>query len=420
MSNKERFSHPAAPDILKETNGVEIQLLEDSFKIETTIEAIERRCAERIELCQLMKRVDPGNPTWQYGKEFFTIFPQGPEAVWRLFYQWGVLRDPPKLTPPEKALRYQPREIMDLTPETLTGMEGYHQNLDSEEQIKLQQLAGTAVEICWRQYELVKSAHLRASRLDLARIVTGLPTQHLAHLIEKFDGQTPKDYLLAQDFIKKIVSTATFYDLPTVMPGQSADEIDALKLKLPSNFAKPIVGIAKGFSSVLQEKIESHEIEELEYQPGKIINLDRLQGSYLIKGKIGNRLPFDIDRALVATMNFLHHLSPEEQKAFIEEAVRIAYKPGPNKAAIIIVEPFSSRNLLSMVLQTNQHYETSAFDAAWGTTTCGGQTRKSFLQIAREIVPEIEWKTKLYPGLPPIPPFQSKRICDQQVALIGY
>jgi len=406
-------SSPAAPRILSANNQEKIQRLEAQFDLSPNPEALKARCRQRVELCQLLQKADPQNPAWRYGEQFFQTFPQGPERIWQLFEKWGVFQKKGELTPPPGLKEAQPREIMDLDELTLKQILSA-QNLSKEEGAKLSQLADKAVEICWRQYQVVKEGLLRASPATMIEIAIGLKIGFgpILRLLE-----AEKKYLLADDFVGKTAEMAKKYGLPIVALALSADEIDAFQAQY-SQEELVLVGIAKGFSSVLQEKIDSGQVKKI--QTKKEIEPRKLSpGVYLLTTDAGDGLPFPENSACLAMMNGLHHNSAEQQLKIIKEMVRVAFKPRPDEAAVHIVEPYNSPHLLRMVLEANQNRETSGFDAMVGTTICGSQTLETFKRIAQAANSLIDWKTSLYPNLPPFDRFQEKRLCYQQVGLRG-
>lgn len=409
---------PTAPLFLAEINEARIQVLRTQLEISSDREAVEARCESRIELSRRLQELDPENLTWYCAEEFFTAFPQGSEAVWDLFGRWGVFKEKGKLTPPQGMEDVQPREFMDLEGKTLERiLQG--KNLTPEMEVRVRELAEGAVEDSWRQYHVVKTALLRATPSNLLEIVVGgRISQIVGSLIEKSDGG--RRHLLAHDFINGTLEMAEKNGLPIVLLGVSADEIDALEAQHPGDDLI-IMGIAKGYSSVLRQKVETGEVTELEIASGQTIDPRELKpGNYLISADANEGLPFVDNSACVAMMYALHHNLRKEQLDLIKDMVRVAAKLGPGKAAVHIVEPYSSPNLLRMVLEVNKRYsETAAFDAMVGTTICGGQTPKKMIKLAEEAEAGVRWQKKLYPSLPPIPAIQKRKICYQQVALCG-
>lgn len=415
MTFKEiNFNPPIAPSLLKEFNQKRIANLETKLNLSPSPEQVISRCQERIALCELLQKIDTDNPAWLFGRDFFEAFPEGPEVLWQVFDDWGLIGPGDQLTPSEEMLQAQPREILDLTEKAVKTMPNF-KTLDIKRAAQIIKDSRKGEVACWQQYQVVKTELLRATTLQLAHIVTGrkLP-EKISQIIESRDGQAK--YLLADDFIGKTLRMAEKYSLPIAVLGLSADEIEALKLRHPENDLT-VIGIAKGYSPALEEKINSDDVKIIRIQ--KANDPQKLEpGYYLIPADARDGLPFISDSVCAVMMNALHHNTPKQQQELIREMVRVAFKPSPRTAAVQIVEPYNSQRLLAMVLVANQNYETSAFDASFGTTVCGGQTPEEMKNFAHESSPEINWKTGLFPSLPPFSFIQS-RICYQQVALSG-
>jgi len=377
-------------------------------------EKMKERCEARIRLCTQLEEIDPDNPTWGYAKEFFNVFPSGPLTVVELLRKWRVIpkdkngRQPEtELKPPFGMEKAYPREFIDLDRKTIEEMITGHRNKNQENHPKSEQLHTKDKDL----FELAESARTDSlSQYD--RLKRDLLTI----------GGVP---LLCRDFIGKMNEAG---NNARCLIGMSADESDAhSKLSRGSNnrkaLASPLLGINKGFSPKIEERIEKGEVILLPHTPGaKVDSKDLEPGkTYAIKCDITEEVPIKDGQFNIGGLYFWHHIPDSERKSLLTNLVQIAAKKD-GQVQIAIFEALRNTKLLQMVLETNSWmgHETAAFDALIGTTACGGQTPESFLNEAKRILPKVNWKTRVYPNLPPSRIFREKILPPQQVGLTGF
>jgi hypothetical protein len=351
-------------------------------------EEVFQECKERIELSKLLQRVDSQNPTWNYAEEFFEEFPKGPQKIWGLFHKWGVFnpnrRDLDKqLHTPENLKNASPREFMDLDAETIGALTNDRNITRRAEEARLSS---------WSQYHKLKNNYLAP-------------------------GGNP---LLCGDYVTTIASR----NKPTCLIGLSLDEVIAYKKfhtkKGNSASFPPLVGINKGFSPEMKEEMENGRIISLE-ERGVIKVEDLKPGKvYTYQANITGGLPIKENQFAIGMLYVWHHIPIQDRTKFLKEAQGKAI--GLNKGSgLFIFEPLSNRQLLQMVVGTNYWigHPTALFDAAVGTTICGGQTKNSFRKELESSVSNLVCDIKTYPSLPPFSLFQNHILPYQQVGAIA-
>jgi hypothetical protein len=377
-------------------------------------ERVEKECGERFFLCQELQKIDPDNPTWKYAGKFFETFPSGPDAIMELFNNWGVFeldkedrRLGKELHTPENLEGVHVREFMDLDPNTVRGLILKQEGLSNTDQkpsnhSNFLKLTEEARQASWDEYDKLKNELL---------VSGGVP-------------------LLSRDYIQTVIGKDPN---PKCLIGLSYDELTTYRTlygKKRKNLTPPILGISRGFSSSMTRAIEEGQITKLDSK-GKLITPSDLNsgGAYIIEGDIGNSMPITKNEFTTAMLYVLHHNGPrDEQVKLLGMLSEIATPMGKNdeNTGLLVFEPFSSKELLQMVVETNywMGHPTALFDAAVGTTICGGQTRKSLSELGESVNEKTgkntKWRTQTYPSLPPFKTFQKNILPIQQVALIGY
>lgn len=401
-----------------------LRLGEDSLAVGQ--EAMLKRCLERKDLCKKLQKVDPRNPIWGYGEEFAEVFPSGPSAVWEYLGSKGVFPKPNdgSLVCPEELEHVYPREYIDLDRETMLSLIARFENISgspSEEDLSrieseysdLLELGEKARRASLGQYDLLKSGGL----WGYGGPIPFLPLSKL---------RLP---ILARDFIQSANDSAA--GGPVCVIGLSADEVrthQALwQSRKDGRQFPPLLGLNKGFSPAIEKMIEEGNIEPLSLSGGDQVaarDLDRGK-IYASKFNVLDGLPLKPGDFSINMLYVWHHIPEAHQADLLKNIVDVAARVNgsSSRVAVNIVEARGSERLLRMVNETNSLLgnETAAFDATLGTTVCGGQQTLSFVEFAKGVVPEVNWKAGLYPkDIPQAIFFQERVLPSQQVGLRGY